>query len=389
MWASIKPEGGVTLGTLFALAREHGWHDPRKHNGSANGNGHRSNGKAEERAQSYLSRCVAEIVPEPIDWLWHRRIARGKLNLIAGNPGGGKSQLTLFMVGTVSTGGDWPDGAPCQKGSVIIVSCEDDASDTIKPRLMAVGADASRIHILDWVVRDGTRHLFDLGRDLDVLAAMVRDVRDVSLIIIDPVSAYLGGLDSHKASEVRGALAPLQELAGRTKAAVVLVSHLNKGTVDVNAMARVSGSGAFVAACRSGWLLEPDPQDHTRKRRVLAPLKNNIGDDRTGFAFHIEPVSLGGGIETSRVVFDGTVDMPAAELLRGQKDTEEENSALSEAMDFLREYLGGGPQNATATQKAAKDAGISERTLRRAREKLGVKATKSQTTSYWVWGRPE
>ena len=120
----------------------------------------------------------------------------------------------------------------------------------------------------------------------------------------NPVAAYLGGLDSHKTSDVRSGLAPLQQLAAETGAAVVLISHLNKGSADGNAMARVAGSGAFVAACRSAWLVEADPQDESRKRRILTPLKNNSGDDQTGFAFQIKSVQLPDGLESSCIVFE-------------------------------------------------------------------------------------
>jgi RecA-family ATPase len=346
-------------------------------------------------ALPYESRCLAEVKPEPISWLWHGRIALGKLNLLAGQPGFGKSQLTIFMAGKVSVGGQWPDGRHCPQGSVILISCEDDANDTIVPRLMAVGADRARVHTLDWVLKTGddrvtAKQLFNLGANVPVLANLVRQLGDVRLIVIDPVSAYLGRLDSHKASDVRGCLAPLQQLAAETGAAVVLVSHLNKGSADASPMARVAGSGAFVAACRSAWLVEADPQDENGKRRILTPLKDNIGDDQTGFAFHTKPVRLAEEIETSCIVFESEpVTVSAVQLLRSHQETDEDRGAVGEAMDFLRDYLASGPKNSKSTQKAAEEAGIAPRTLRRARERLKVKSQRSRTTSQWVWLLPE
>ena len=342
-----------------------------------------------------MSRCLADVKPEPIKWLWQGRIARGKLNLLAGQPGRGKSQLTIYMAAQITIGGEWPDGLACPLGSVICISCEDDAADTIVPRLMAAGADRSRVHVLDWVVNaDGkqqpSKQMFDLRMHVPALADLIRRVGDVVLIIIDPSSAYLGALDSHKTSDVRGGLAPLQQLAAETGAAVLLVSHLNKGSMDGNAMARVAGSGAFVAACRSAWLVETDPEDEQHERRILTPLKNNIGDDQTGFAFTIKPVHLADGIESSRVVFEpGTVSISATDLLRGYQNNTEDRGALGEAVDFLREYLNDGPKNAKSTQGAAEDAGIAPRTLRRAREQLGIKPKKSTLTSQWVWALSE
>ena len=344
---------------------------------------------------TYISRCLADVAPEPIEWLWQHRFARGKANLIAGQPGLGKTQTTVYMAARVSIGGEWPDGTRCPRGSVILVCCEDDAADTIVPRLIAAGADLSRVHILDWIIKKSAEdapspQLFNLAHDIPALASLVRKIGDVALIVIDPISAYLGGLDSHKTSDVRGGLAPLQHLAGETGAALVLVSHLNKGSADANAMARVAGSGAFVAACRSAWLVEADPQDEDRKRRILTPLKNNIGDDQTGFAFEIKRVNLQeGGIETSCVVFEPEpVIISASELLKGQQDTQEERGMLGEAMSFLREFLADGAKGTKLTQKAAEDAGIADRTLRRAREQLKVKVQRSRQTGQWVWALP-
>jgi hypothetical protein len=343
----------------------------------------------------YVSRCLADVEPENVSWLWGSRFARGKLNLIAGQPGQGKSQLALFMAGKASVGGEWPDSSQCPLGSVVLISCEDDAADTIVPRLMAVGADLSRVHILDWVIepkakKGKTRQLFDLDAHISILKSLVDRIGDVVLIVIDPISAYLAGIDSHKMSQVRGALAPLQQFAAETGAAVVLITHLNKGSADANAMARVAGSGAFVAACRSSWLVERDPQDESRQRRILTPLKNNIGDDQTGFAFQVKQVDLEEGIESSCVEFEPEpIRISASELLREQQDNDDERSALSEAMDFLREFLSDGPKNCKSTLKAAEDAGIAHRTLRRAREKLRIKPQKSRVTGLWVWALPE
>jgi putative DNA primase/helicase len=359
------------------------------------------NGHGERRTQAgstkaYISRCIADVVPERVQWLWKPRIALGKTNLLAGNPGNGKSQVTVSIAATTSTGGVWPDGTRAPIGSVVFISCEDDVADTIAPRLQAAGADLNRVHVLDWIRKPTSNEeqvqdrLFSLAEDVPALEALVREIGDVSLIVIDPVSAYVGSIDSHKASDVRGALAPLQTLAARTGAAVVLVAHLNKSAGDGSAMARVGGSGAFVAACRSAWLVEVDPQDEDRKRRILAPLKNNIGDDRTGFAFSIQSMEVAGGIETSRVVFEpGSVTVSAAELLRGQQQTDDERGAVDEAVDFLREYLKDGPLTSKSMEKAAKDAGIAARTIERARAKLKIKARKSDVTGAWLISLPD
>ncbi|MEQ1672026.1 MAG: AAA family ATPase, partial [Hyphomicrobium sp.] len=239
--------------------------------------------------QSYSSRCLADIEPLPVNWLWPMRMALGKLNLIAGHPGRGKSTLSLHMAALVSTGGEWPDGTQCPQGNVAFITCEDDPADTLVPRLLAANADLSRCHLLDAVDDEkGGERPFNLKTDVAKIEELARDKGGLSLIIIDPISAYLNGIDSHNVAEVRSALVPLQQMAERLAAAVVIVSHFNKGTPDGSALSRVAGSGAFVAVCRSAWAVERDPEHPEGGRRILAPMKNNIGDDRTGFAFIVE-----------------------------------------------------------------------------------------------------
>lgn len=152
--------------------------------------------------------------------------------MLAGHPGLGKSQLTASMAAIVTTGGLWPvDKTRCERGNVVFFSAEDDAEDTIRPRLEAAGADLDRIFILDAVMEgNGTRpRAFNLKADLPRLGQMLEYIGDVALVVIDPVTAYLGDTDSHKNADIRALLSPLGELASRHGAAVVCVSHLNKG----------------------------------------------------------------------------------------------------------------------------------------------------------------
>jgi hypothetical protein len=341
---------------------------------------------------AYVARCLADVCPEPINWLWRQRFALGKINVLAGQPGLGKTQLAAYMTGCVTTGRPWADGASCPRGSTIFIGCEDDAADTVRPRLDAAGADPSRVHILDWIEEmdiDGVpyRRLFDVQRDTDVLAAMARAIGDVGLIVIDPVSAYLGTMDSHKNAEVQAALAPLQTLAHELKACVILITHLNKGGGDGAAITRVSGSGAFVAAARSAWFVAKHPEDDSR--RILTPLKNNIGNDLEGFSYRIEAVALPGGIETSRVVLEADpIKIRAEDALEASRESSGDGSKLAEAMTFLRVELERGPVSVKQLQKAADGAGISWRTVETAKQRLRVRAEKAGFSGGWVWVLP-
>jgi putative DNA primase/helicase len=344
------------------------------------------------RGMRYESRCLADVIATPIKWLWFSRMGRGKINMLVGNPGVSKSTFSIALAAAVTIGGKLPDGTMAPKGSVIFVTCEDDAADTIVPRLKAAGADLDRVHILDWVLdpKDSARRQhFDVGVHREALQELIAAIGDVVLIIIDPITAYCGLADSHKTADVRQALAPLQEVAASTNVAILAISHLNKNSGEGTALNRVVGSGAFVAVARSAWLIAEDPSDESRRRRILTPLKNNLGDDRTGFAFTVEGVELDGGIKSSRVLFEAQpVTVSAEELLSRQAETAEDRGVRSEAEEFLRELLATGPLMTKTVEQKAREAGISSISLKRARARLGVKAKKSEGTGAWVLSLP-
>jgi predicted ATP-dependent serine protease len=200
------------------------------------------------RGQELIVRCASDITPESVTWVWPGRLALGKLTVIAGDPGLGKSQILVSIAATISTGGHWP----CQEGtsptgSVVILSAEDGDADTIVPRLMAAGADLSRVHIVSSVrdVHKASRRTFNLATDLELLEQKIDELGDVAAVEIDPISAYMGKADSHNNSEVRGVLEPLAELATRRRLAVLVNTHINKSNGG-RAIHRFIGSIGFV-----------------------------------------------------------------------------------------------------------------------------------------------
>lgn len=337
-------------------------------------------------------RCLADVEAKPINWLWPGKIARGKVTMLAGNPGLGKSQVTASMAAIVTTGGQWPaDRARSVQGSVVFLSAEDDAADTIKPRLIAAGADLKRVFILDAVV-DGsnaqgvpTSRQFNLRTDLDRLSALLDQLGHVALIVIDPITAYLGDTDSHKNAEVRALLAPLGELAAKHGAAVVCVSHLNKSG-NSEALMRVTGSLAFVAAARAAFLVARDPDDSNR--RLFLPMKNNIGKDESGLAFSIESHQLAGGIETSCIAWEAEAVTVKADEALIPEGSAEDRSERQEAAEWLRDALAEGPLSAKVVQQQAKQAGIAWATVRRAKDALGIKPAKTRFDGGWEWALP-
>ncbi len=332
-----------------------------------------------------VMRCLANVSPELIRWLWLGRIACGKVTLIVGDPGLGKSFATLDIAARVSTGATWPDGRPSISGSVILLSAEDDAADTIRPRLDALGADLSRIHILDGVRSEDSETGEAVERavtlaDTNVLAEAIDSVTDVRLAIVDPISAYLGTADSHKNAEIRSLLAPLAKFAAARGIAVVAVSHLNKGAGS--AIYRIMGSLAFTAAARAVWVVAKDKDDETR--RLLLPVKNNLATDSGGLAYRIKTHDNAPFVEWE----PDPVLVDVSDALASPPG-DEEGSFRQEAAKWLTEILARGPMTVKALKHEASGAGFSWRTIERAKSAVGAVARKQEFSGgWWCWELP-
>jgi hypothetical protein len=218
------------------------------------------------------------------------------------------------------------------------------------------------------------------------LSQMEQDIAavDAKLVIVDPVMAYLpANVKSHVDADVRRVLAPLADLAERTGVAFLVNRHLNKAAGG-NPLYRGGGSIAFTGAARSVLLAAQNPDDETGTRFVLAGLKSNLGKKPPALAYHIEGAANG----SSFIVWDGASKYNADDLLAVSDP--EERGALADAVAFLRDHLQDGPCKAGDVQKAASAAGIAERTLRRAKERLKVRAERvgAITDAHWEWRLP-
>ncbi|HRQ74695.1 MAG TPA: AAA family ATPase [Phycisphaerales bacterium] len=248
-------------------------------------------------------RCLADIEPREVQWLWPGRVPLGRITLLVGRPGEGKSFLTTDMASRVSIGRMWPDGSACPDGSVILVSAEDDPADTIRPRLDAHGADVRRLHLLTTVRKCGeggrlVEAMFTL-EDLPALEAALMRHDDCRLLIIDPIGSFLGGrTDAHRDNEVRGILAPVAQLVERYGPAVLIVAHRRK-SVGAIADDLAIGSRAFTGIARAVWHLTRDPND--KNRRLLLSGKNNLAPEGTGLAFDIGGIPAAISWESSPV----------------------------------------------------------------------------------------
>ena len=355
--------------------------------------------RSERRQEAYTRRFALPVIsyrlstirPKHVHWLWPERIARGKVTLAAGNPGLGKSQIAASITAIVTTGGHWPvDRTRCERGSVLLLSAEDDPADTIVPRLQVAGADLERVETIEAIreiTEDSERQrALSLIDDLEHLEDKTHAMGDCALVIIDPISAFLGAgrIDSHNNSDVRGVMQGLQRFAERTGAAVLCVSHLSKGKQSQALMA-VMGSLGFVAAARAAFGVFAD--DSEDGRRLFLPLKNNIGDDHTGLAFRIESATTEDGIASSRIAWEAEYISRSADEI--YSDTgESDRTATDEAVEFLQQTLASGPMPVKEVKAHAREAGINEKPLRNARCRLGIKPEKTRFDGGWQWGLP-
>jgi putative DNA primase/helicase len=342
---------------------------------------------------------ASDIELKAVEWLWPGKFALGKLTLIAGEPGLGKSQLTAALAATVTTGGRWPTSDQRSPlGSVVMFSAEDDASDTIAPRLLAAGADLDRVHIVS-AVQDGNgktpgRRSFNFQTDLDLLEQAMQKFGDVRLVVIDPITSYLGkGVDSHKNADVRSVLEPVAEMAARYGAAFVGITHFSKGG-EASAINRFIGSIAFIAAARAAFVVTTDPDSDIPGRRLFLPVKNNLAAKGDGLSFQIEQHMIAGNICASMVEWGGDVVTKTADeiLSAGAEDS----PRRTEAAEFLRVCLADGPKPSKDIEAEAKGAGISWRTVMRAKGDLGIVCNPKAVTreggppiNKWFWSLPQ
>lgn len=389
-WESGQPDraDGVHYPTIFHMAREAGWEpatpviQPPK--------SHSSHSQGVSAATGITLVKAATLQVEPIHWIWSGWLAAGKVHILAGVPGTGKTSVAMALGATITIGGRWPDGSLAQHGQILIWSAEDDPADTLIPRLIAAGADLERVHIISSALdKDGRPRAFDPATDMDSLSDHIAlmDPKP-ALLIIDPIVSAVAG-DSHKNAEVRRSLQPLVDLAMSRKIAVLGITHFTKGTAGSDPIDRVTGSLAFAALARIVLVAAKLPDDRGGGR-VLARGKSNIGRDDGGFRYDLQVLQVQPGIETTHVLWGNRMAGSARDILAQAETIEnlDDRSASNEASAWLQHQLATGPQKANDLLQAAKRDGISTKSLRTARKKLGVQSTKGAFAGGWVWHLP-
>jgi hypothetical protein len=326
--------------------------------------------------------AIGDLESRPVSWLWPGRLALGKLAMLDGDPGLGKSLVTLDLCARLSKGRPFPDGTSGPgRAASLVLNGEDSAEDTIRPRLQALDADLKRVFVLRGE-DESTGEPLRLPEHLAFLDDALKQTR-ARLLVIDPIMAFLDRrIQSSNDASVRRVLAPLAQLAERHDAAVLLVRHLNKspGRAPIY---RGGGSIGLLAACRSGWLIARNPEQPAQC--VLAQIKNNLAPPQPSLAYQVET----GEAKDLSLSWLGLTDWTAAQLLAGvPRNPPRRLTPREEAREFLEGFLRDGPRTSRDIWQAALPLGLTERTLQRAKQELSIRSVRvfpdAQRLVYWL-----
>lgn len=332
---------------------------------------------------------ASEVKPERIEWLWKGRMALGKMSMLDGDPGLGKSTVSLDIAARVSTGAPFPmDDDGREPAGVILLSAEDGVADTIVPRLAAAGANLGLVRILKAYPDDaGLPQPLTIPGAIPFIREHIRSTES-KLLVIDPLMAYFESkTNANTDQDVRAALKPLAEMLEQTRCACLMLRHLNKSD-SKNAVYRGGGSIGIIGAARFGSLVSKDPDDP--HRRIMAPTKANLAVEPASLVYHLESVW---GQDVARVVWSSEASRhTAADLVNFNPRDREEDEETDDVAEFIRDYLEqNGPTRSTEIIKVGKtEYDYSASKIHRARKKLEIQSIREAAfQGAYVWHLPE
>jgi putative DNA primase/helicase len=359
--------------------------------------------------------CAKDVVIRSVAWVWYGHLARANLELMTGLPDRGKSQIHCHFAACVTTGNNWPDGkhGPTP-GNVIMVTAEDTRDQTIVPRLIAAKANLSRVHFLKMIKVDDKKRTFLLGEDLEELAQTIQRLGNVALVTLDPITAFMGSnknFDSHRATDVRSQLNPLQELSERVDVLFSAITHPPKHGSQ-KAIDQFIGSQAFIAAARVGHVcadelvideetgkpeLDDFGQPVTTGFNLFTTARNALLPKMPTLAYKIEGGLVVGqdpitreNITAPRIVWDPTPRGVTADqaVATGGPSRRREGPNVKA---FLQDVLANGPVKERKIEELAASRTITINQLKKMKAKLNIqsKLIGFGPEGYWVWQLPE
>lgn len=336
--------------------------------------------------------CAAEIKMQPPEWLWEGRLSKNQLTHCAGESSQGKSPVTLDWAARVTTGTEWPDGQPNTIGprSVIIMASEDDWADTITPRLRLAGADMAKVfRFVSTITKDDSIVVVStkLDGDLEELRRQITTLPDVGLVVIDPITNYLGSKSMNKEEDIRSILMPLSEqIAQALKVCVVTVGHLNKQGKDASTKQRVMGAAAFIGVARNLIMFAADPEETSKKYHHIMGEERNQAAPTLKYHTEMVPVDWEGweGKKVLGVAWDGVSTAHIEDSIN--PDKEELKAAIELTAPALKLVLQAGRMQAQQCKEAVLGGVYKDKPdnfWHRARRKAGVVC--KQESKQWWW----
>jgi hypothetical protein len=347
--------------------------------------------REQTNADDVVAVCAADVIVRALDWIWPGHLLRGAQELMSGLPDLCKSQVQICYIACITARLPWPDGARAiEPMNVIMLTAEDTVDQIVTPRLIAAGADISRVHILKFIKTDERDRQFLLSDDLYRLEHLVKKIGNVGLITLDPITAYMGGkTDSHKATEVRSQLGPLKDFAERLNVGVSTITHPPK-KAGQRAIDHFIASQAFIAACRIGHLCIPEMEEGEEPRptgRILfTTVRHSYSQPVPTLAYHKATVTVNDIVQAPRVVWEGEVNITADAAIAATSSKKPDQQMKVQA--FLHEMLkDGNPVLQKEIEEAGYAKGFTEKQLRTAGERLGVHVFKEpgKMDGRWFW----
>jgi AAA domain len=338
----------------------------------------------DQETRPLIRRRMNQFERRDLEWLWAPFVPLGLLTLLQGDKAVGKSSVAIDMAARISTGRPWPrfghdpeERAP--KGSVIILCKENDVSRIIQPRLEAARADLNRVYTLGYKVPDDPVEIDPLGRldtNIRELEGQIREIGDVKLIVIDPITDYAGRLDLYRDNQIRTLLNPLGRLASRYALAIVMVLHLNKKT-DLPARYRGLGGVGIRNVAQS--VIMVGLNKDAPGERFMAQDAANLCAETRAVSFQMTHVGLYHRIEWGSHWEEADLDERMAEKRESKQDR---------ATQLLRQWLAHGPVEVEELKRRAKKEGISFRTMETAKKDYGAASVRKSRDDPWCWAKP-
>ena len=311
----------------------------------------------------------SSVTVRNVDWLWYPYVPYGKISVIQGDPGCGKSTLIMNLIACVTSSKPLPNGMIIQPHNVIYQCSEDSISDTIRPRLEKAGADCNRVAYIN-------EDLFGFSVDDEIVRNTIIKLK-AKLLVIDPFQAYLGDADLSNAMSMRKVLRRLSMWASQYDCAIVLVGHLNKKSSSKE-LYRGLGSIDVAAAARS--VLQIDVDEDNDDVRILRHVKSSLASKGSDKFFRITDNSLIEWAEIS-ISSEQNENQPTEkmQLLKTDKQIE--------IAKRIKDLLADGPQDSKGMVEQLSLLGVSKRTIMSVKGILGIRSKRINRT--WLWCLPE